>query len=288
MIPFTSSGRDDLFSIDESRTFSDFINFDSMTFTMAPGGFTEHENQNLLEPVAQDMEGQRILMHFQSPSNEASCQTFKTMDYAFSRCDCYRSTLRVLLHVNETLLNTSSLTLDVALKLDKEVFNHNQKVLQCNICADTCPNQVLLQAVLMDRTISMLESKFRGGTRRRSSQSVPNQQNGVTRQHDHRSSEFSQISGGSDLPRSEKDIMASAKDCALQVGGYEVTAERNIFIKQLLQMRLMNLLAAIQGLEMTADSIVIQDSNARVARIMLVEMSLKLRKLIGRVELWSM
>lgn len=278
----------------ESPTFSNLMDLDTLDFSKPSVSerSTDLDNQPSLEPSPPDLDRQRPLSYLSSPSNQAACQALRSTNLTPSRCECYKSTLRMLLSLDETLPNTTSITLDTALKLDKDVLTHNTKVLQCTICAGTRSNQLLLQAILVDRIVGMLESKSSNSTRSTPSQSSSSLKRLTDTHHAHKSSGFlrpssgSRPSGGSGLPQNETNILASAENCALRVGGYEVLEEKNSFIKQLLQMRLMNLMAALRSLQKVTQG-VLQDSSAKLAGMMLVETGLRLRSVVGRVELWN-
>nr|ULT85510.1 transcription factor [Wicklowia aquatica] len=275
----------DIFSIgNESPTFSNLMDLDTLDFSK-PSAPTQLDTQPPLEPSSPDLDRQRPLS-FLSPSNQTACQAFKSTNPIPSRCECYKSTLRMLLSLDETLPNATSLTLDTALKLDNDVLVHNTKVLQCTICAGTHSNQLLLQAMLVDRIVGMLESKSSNSTRTTPSQSFSNLKRPTDTHHAHKPSSFRQLSGGSGLPQNETNILTSAENCALRVGGYEVLEEKNSFIKQLLQMRLMSLMAALRSLQKATQGM-LQDSSAKLAGMMLVETGLRLRTVVGRVELWN-
>jgi hypothetical protein len=276
---------DDPFNMEtDPSNFSNLMDLDALDFLK--GSASERPKDVDMQtpslgpsPPALDLDS-----YFLTHPNQVTSQAMMANSSPTSRCECYKSTLRMLLSLDETLPSPTSITLDTALKLDKEVLSHNNRVFQCSICAGSRSNQLLLQAILVDRIVGILESRSssQNSTRCSSAQSSSTNLKRLTDSHkSHRLSASSGI-----VPQNETSILASTENCVLSVGSYEVQEDKNYFIKQLLQMRLMHLMGALRILQRATQS-VLQDSSAKLAGMMLVETELRLRSVVGRVELWN-
>ncbi|EUC30031.1 hypothetical protein COCCADRAFT_104982 [Bipolaris zeicola 26-R-13] len=234
----------------------------------------------ILDPATPELFRQLPL----SPVNQIGFQALEPIRPDFSGCECYKLILRLLLQLDDAIHHTNAMKLDTALQMNKDIFAHSKKMLDCSSCTGTQPSQHLLQVLLVDRGIGVLESKLKN-----KSPSIPARRLSPLHQltnkfPDKRASILFPFDELSNVGK--KDILESAEDCSLLVGGYEISLEKNIFIKKLLQKRLENWASVLEDLQkMTLGTIV--NSRSQVVRVMLAETSLKLRRLVGRVELWN-
>ncbi|KAJ5021188.1 hypothetical protein J3E71DRAFT_394804 [Bipolaris maydis] len=201
----------------------------------------------ILDPATPELFRQLPL----SPVNQIGFQAFEPIRAEYSGCECYKLILRLLLQLDEALHHANAMKLDTALQMNKDVFAHSKNMLDCYSCTGTQPSQHLLQVMLVDRGIGVLESKLKN----KSPTSIL--------------FSFDELSNFW-----RKDVLESAEDCSLLVGGYEISLEKNIFIKKLLQRRLDNWATVLEDLQkITLGTI----ANSRS----------QLRRLVGRLELWD-
>ncbi|EUC40736.1 hypothetical protein COCMIDRAFT_40970 [Bipolaris oryzae ATCC 44560] len=197
----------------------------------------------ILDPATPELFRQLPL----SPVNQIGFQALGPIRPESSGCECYKLVLRLLLQLDEALHDTNAMKLDTALQMNKDIFAHSKKMLDCSSCTGTQSSQHLLQVMLVDRGIGVLESKLKN-----KSPSIPPPR--LSPLH-HLADKYRDQKPSIMFPFDEfsnfwkKDIVESAEDCSLLVGSYEISVEKNIFIKKLLQKRLDNWAAMLEDLQ---------------------------------------